>query len=478
MIEIGYNSLVVRNVDPESSAFKNVMSKFSYFDKVIHKYTFSLFTQIGTSLYFPATVPINPLKSIFPDKEIVYTKNKLHKSEKISYKMLHSPRNELQKETLSFLMSMQEPNDCHQRMVSLPTGSGKTFVTINAIQQIGKKPLIIVDKVSLAEQWKNQFLLHTDLKEDDIHILSGSESVHEAESLSNKKIYIAIHRTLGNMLSENFDSLNNLMSSLKIGIRVFDEAHVEFKNICNINSFSNVLYTIYLTATPRRSQFKENSLYKKVFGSIPYFDGLNKSGENYHTVLLVEMNSHPDMRTQAYVKTKYGFNSARWAQFIAKDAYEKLYTVIKTIFTKMNLVNNSMKTAIVLPTLELIDAVNNSLSEDFPNAKIGVFTGELKKTEDRETALQSDVIITNDKMFDKAIDVPGLEVLINCVQFASDVKAQQMIGRLRKNLEPNKQSIMIDVGDLGFIETVRLFKSRSRFYKKVAKSIATINMNK
>lgn len=44
MIEIGYNSLVVRNVDPESSAFKNVMSKFSYYDKVIHKYTFSLFT--------------------------------------------------------------------------------------------------------------------------------------------------------------------------------------------------------------------------------------------------------------------------------------------------------------------------------------------------------------------------------------------------------------------------------------------------
>ena len=81
-------------------------------------------------------------------------------------------------------------------------------------------------------------------------------------------------------------------------------------------------------------------------------------------------------------------------------------------------------------------------------------------------------------MFDKAIDVPGLEVLINTVQFASDVKAQQMIGRLRKNVDPNKQSIMMDIGDLGFIETVRLFKSRSRFYKKVAKSIATINMNK
>ena len=95
MIEIGYNSLVVRNVDPESSAFKSVMSKFSYYDKVIHKYTFSLFTQIGTSLYFPATVSVNQIKTIFPEKEIVSVKGKLHKSEKISYKMIHSPRNAL-----------------------------------------------------------------------------------------------------------------------------------------------------------------------------------------------------------------------------------------------------------------------------------------------------------------------------------------------------------------------------------------------
>jgi superfamily II DNA or RNA helicase len=50
-----------------------------------------------------------------------------------------------------------------QRLISLPTGSGKTFVTISAIQELKMKALIIVDKISLAEQWKNQFLLHTDL---------------------------------------------------------------------------------------------------------------------------------------------------------------------------------------------------------------------------------------------------------------------------------------------------------------------------
>jgi hypothetical protein len=46
-------------------------------------------------LYFPATVSINQIKTIFPEKEIVSVKGKLHKSEKISYKMVHSPRNAL-----------------------------------------------------------------------------------------------------------------------------------------------------------------------------------------------------------------------------------------------------------------------------------------------------------------------------------------------------------------------------------------------
>jgi superfamily II DNA or RNA helicase len=68
---------------------------------------------------------------------------------------------------------------------------------------------------------------------------------------------------------------------------VFDEAHVEFKNICRINSFSNVLYTIYLTATPNRSQFLENKLYEKVFKNVPYFDGRTLAPERYHNVLLV-----------------------------------------------------------------------------------------------------------------------------------------------------------------------------------------------
>ena len=76
-------------------------------------------------------------------------------------------------------------------------------------------------------------------------------------------------------------------------------------------------------------------------------------------------------------------------------------------------------------------------------------------------------------MFDKAIDIPDLEILINVVDFGSLVKTEQMIGRLRYH--EGKQSIYIDVVDNGFDECIAHSKIRKRFFKKHAKQIIEIN---
>jgi hypothetical protein len=70
----------------------------------------------------------------------------------------------------------------------------------------------VVDKISLAEQWRDQFLLHTDLTKDDICILSGNESVEAAKENNKKlKVFIAIHRTLNNLLVDDSNAVNALM---------------------------------------------------------------------------------------------------------------------------------------------------------------------------------------------------------------------------------------------------------------------------
>lgn len=275
------------------------------------------------------------------------------------------------------------------------------------------------------------------------------------------------------MISNDMNSVNSLMNKLGIGIRIFDESHVEFGNICRINSLSNVNYTIYLTATPNRSNFNDNSLYAKVFKSIPYFNGKELNDEKYHTVILLKWDSKPGLDDRISVRTKYGFNQAKWAQYIYNDGYEKFLETVSGIFNKFSLSTRGKKVAIMLPTIELIKKLKGDLEYLYPKLEIGTFIGEISKTK-RLAELEKQIILTNDKIFDKGIDVKDLEILINFVPIGSLVKTEQIIGRLRNR--ENYSSILIDLTDTGFDECVRQSKLRKRFYKKKAKKIIEINM--
>jgi superfamily II DNA or RNA helicase len=469
MIEVNRNSIVVRNVDFESQDFKNLNYNYSLYDKVLHKYTFSVFTKIDKDLYFPVSVGVEQIRRYFPKREVVVNYKTTAKAKNTSFNMKHQPRDEIQKSAIEFLMKMSSDYENRERFLSLVTGTGKTYVTINVISKLKKKALVIVDTLELASQWKREFMNHTDLKEDDIVILSGADSIEKESKDKSGEVYIAIHRTLGNMLSEDYNSINLLMSRLGIGIRVFDEAHVNFKNVCMINSLSNVEYTIFLTATPSRSNFSDDNLYGKAFRRVPYFNGKDIADEKYHTVVLYKMNTKPSFDEKLAVKTKYGFNAARWSSYVEKDGYEFFLETLMEIFEKFELVKRKKKIAIMLPTISLIKKVRESLKD--VGLEIGVFIGEIKKDE-REEALKKPLILTNDKIFDKGIDVKDLEILINFVPLASIVKTEQIIGRLRYGEE--KLSILIDVTDFGFDECVRQFKLRRRFYKKKAKKIIEI----
>ena len=472
MIEVGRNSIVVRNVDKKSESFRKIQYKYSLYDKVTHKYTFSAYIENDGDLYFPSSITIEEIQACFPEEEVAVNFKNTAKAQSILFNMIHQPKNDLQKKSIQFLMKMKNDLETHQRFLSLETGSGKTYVTINIISKFKKKAMIVVDGVSLANQWKEEFLKHTDLKDEDIVILSGQESIDSEFAKPKGKIYIAIHRTLGNLISNDINSINSLMNKLGIGIRVFDESHVEFGNICRINSLSNVEYTLYLTATPSRSNFNDNSLYAKVFGKVPYFNGKELSGDKYHTVVMYSFNSHPGLDDKISVRTKYGFNQAKWSQYIENDGYQYLLEAINEIITKFKLGERNMKVAMMFPTIELIKKVKKDIEELFPDVfTIGMFIGEVPKDK-RFEELEKTLILTNDKIFDKAIDVQDLEILINFVPIGSLVKTEQIIGRLRNR--PNYQSILIDVCDNGFDECIRNTKLRKRFYKKKAKKIIEI----
>ena len=473
MIEVGRNSIIVRNVDLTSQAYKNINYEYSLWDNVYRKYTFSAFTVIDSDLYFPSSVGVQQIQKYFPNKDVIYNYKTTSKASQVVYNMKYGPNTDLQKDSINFLMRMKNDQSTRERMLSLPTGKGKTYVAINVISKYKKKPLIVVDTLELASQWQREFLKHTDIKPDDIVILSGSDSIKKEKKEQNGKVYIAIHRTLSNMLDEDFNSINLLMNKLKIGIRVFDEAHVNFKNVCMINALSNVEYTLYLTATPGRSNYTDDHLYGKVLRRIPYFSGKDNAQNinRYHTVVLFKMDSKPSLDEQIASKTKYGFNSGKWASNLENESYEIFLKAILDIFEKFKLEERKKKVAIILPTISLIKKLKTDIEANI-KLTTGLFIGEVKQS-DREEAKKQDILLTNDKMFDKAIDIPDLEILINFVPFGSPVKTEQIMGRLR--YREGKSSILIDVTDIGYESCVNQMKTRKRFYKKNAKKIIEID---
>lgn len=469
MIEYGYNSIVIRNVDKNSENFKKFHSTFSSWNKVTFSYDFSIYTEYNGDIYIPRGVGVNYVKSFFPNKQVVFNPSTTIISRNIKYKMVNQPRDELQLNAIKFLTNMTFDNIRRDRLLVLNTGDGKTYVTIHAISNIQKAAMIIVDSQLLAEQWKEEFLKHTDLTENDIMILSGRKSVEQAMVEKEKrKIYIAIHRTLYFIIQENPADLPALFSNLGIGVRVFDECHLEFGNICSINSFSNVEYSIYLTATPHRSKFTDNHLYKKVFGSMLMFNGKKVKADRYHVVYAVRMNSKPDIKQQSRMKTNYGFSIPRWATYLLEERYELVWDVIISLINRLKILDEDrpMQTAIVFPSLALINKVHKDLENELM-IDIGVLTSDTPKNK-RDEETMKPIFLTTEKMFGEGIDT-DIECMIVFSSLSSNANIEQLIGRIRYG--ENKRHIYVDVRDIGFSSLVNHYKKRKSFYKKYAKMI-------
>ena len=466
MIEVFNSYIIIRDIDKNCTQedIDKLFNMFSAFDKVSHKHYLETYVRFGNDVYVPGTVNPKLIQFLFPFKNLVYRKNDFD-IKHIEYDMLSEPRDDLQKNAIKFLYEIKNDNEQPHRMLNLKTGSGKTFVSIKFISMMKLRSIIIVDTSELANQRKMQFMKHSNIKEDEIHIISGMDSVEKADD-DKYKIYIALHKTLNMMIAEDSNSLNVLFKKLQIGIRIFDEAHTNFKNMCQILDVSDIKYNIYLTATPDRSAISEKKLYQFIFDKVPKFSQLGF--ENYINIILGHIDSRPTINQAIRVKTKYGFSIPIWANYITEKRYKYiLSSVIKTIEI-LKLDQRNKKVAIMLPTLNLINRLSENISQKYPNLSIGIFTGEVSKDK-RRSELEKQFIFTNDKIFDKGIDIPDLEILINYVPLQSRSKIEQIMGRIR-NIQ-GLSHIYVDIADYGFPDCRRQQKSRISFYNKKANKI-------
>lgn len=393
-------------------------------------------------------------------------KNKIESFNKSLFSLKYPTRNTMQNQAINFLM-----RNINQKFLSLETGGGKTYCTIHYVFKSKKMPITFVDQESIGSQWLDRIVHFTSIKEDEIYTISGQKSIEKIlkmndEELSKYKWFISIHRTMSNYLaSEGESKLNELFQKMKIGVRLYDEAHVEYKNIFHMDNSYNC-ESIYITATPTRSNPLENKVYQNMFSlkSVPRFIG---KGENYHNVLIYKYTTKPDLDDQASMKSKYGFDAIKWNNYITNDNFEifseSLTEILDLVYKK-----NSHKTAVLIKSIDLCDKVYDEFKEYLTekDLTIGRYHSKVKN---KETELEKDVIFTTEKSFGKALDIPGLSVCINTVPCSSEGTVLQIIGRLREI--SNKEVFFVDMYDYGFDMQCKQAARRLKIYKNKAKKI-------
>lgn len=390
-----------------------------------------------------------------------------------------APRDEEQKEALRFILGKAEYHSNSKKSqlgINLNTGKGKTYVTVTAISYWLVKSIVIANTRGIIRQWKEKILEYTNIKPREIYIIEGSISI---DRLFNRdpdqyKIFLASHSTLKSYGDKNgWDKISLLFKYLKIGIKVYDEAHQNFDNILKIDFYTNTYKNLYLTATPKRSSQSEDQIYQLAFKNTPKIDLFKEDTDPHTQYIAMHFNSKPSPLIISKCKNQYGFNRLAYINWIVDNErfLDFAYILMDKVF---NLTKDNTKALIYIGTNNAIGKFYNFLIEMYPQyaTDIGIYTSIIPE-EHKADQLDKRIILSTTKSCGAAIDIPNLKVTVVLAEpFRSEVLTRQTLGRTRAD-----NTYYIDCIDNGFFYCKSYFNSKKSIFSKYATKCTDIILN-
>lgn len=469
-----YNSCIVIN-NYEWGDCTKLESIFSIYERVTHQifYLGIHYDEENKRLFLSRGLDIWYVESAIGEK--AHYISKPYKYDYIgNTKLKVGPRDDRQKEILRFCLGKgeyKETETTSQLSINANTGFGKTYIAIATISYYEIKSIIIAYSVSWLNQWKERIMQYTRISKKEIKIISGSGEINKllkTEDTSKYKIYAVTHSTIQNFASENgWEKISELFEHLKIGIKIYDEAHTNFSNMCMIDFYTNVYKTYYLTATPARSSEDENRIYNLYFKNIKSISLFNEDNDPHTKYICIKYNSNPSVFDISECKNAYGLDRNRYMNYLVNKAeYYKLLTVIMDLALKVK-----GKVLIYIGTNSAIMKTYDYLVKYYPEIwdDIGIFTTLVSK-EEKEANKDKKIILSTTKSAGASMDIDNLKMTVVLNEpFKSHVLAQQTLGRTRAD-----NTFYIDCVDLGFKQLRRFYTYKRPIFDKYASDVSEI----
>ena len=427
-------------------------------------------------LYLPRGTPIGKIEQI--TKVQANYKTKIDPKEKMSreFKSLYDPRDQLQEKAIEFLTKNPNP----QLALNLATGLGKTFVTSYSSTILNEKTLIVTHNEGIKQQWIGTYHKMFDYRPKSLMNIAGSnimEAILE-DAIDQADVYFVNHQTLRSYMTQyNGYALHKFFKKLKIGVKVYDESHLEFANILLLDFFSNTNRTWYLTATFDRSDKSESSCFRRAFNSVETF-GETESREvvEKHVVYhVVNINSRATPKDKARIIGWQGMSSISYGKYAFHvDGNQTAYQAIVSVLEKTK--DMEGKTLIFVPLIDSVDEVVKKLKVDIKWKSIAAYHSRVCK-EEKDSALKKDIIVSTIKSCGTGRDIPGLRTVICAEPIASKVIAQQMFGRLRPYAK-DKLTYFFDIVDVCIPSINFWFRARFKKIQELAKEVVYLDLDK
>ena len=450
---------------------------FSIYDRLRHTRFLKAvqYNEDEKKLIIPRGVDIYYIENLFQTRAYIDSKcNEYDFIDDIKIKYL--PRDDVQKETLQFMtgnsVKYRDNKSKSQLAVNLSTGKGKSYCSIATVCILKIRSIIITSSVNVINQWKDYILEYTNINPKDILILSGSSSINRIykKDISNYKFILCTHGTLRSYADSNgWDSIGDLFKYLRVGLKFYDESHLDFDNMCKIDFNTNVYRTYYITATKARSNKEENNIYQLYMKNIPSISLFDPEQDPHTHYIAILFNSHPSAYDISQCKNQYGLDRNKYTNYlITKPNFYKITATIIELALK-----HDGKTLIYIGTNHAIDTVYEWIILHYPylNGNVGIYTS--KTTGNKDEQLEKKIILSTTKSCGAAMDINGLKMTVVLNEpFKSEVLAKQTLGRTRAN-----NTYYIEIVDTGFMQIKKFYQYKKRIFSEYALDCKEIIMN-
>lgn len=466
-------SIIINDYDLGDS--EQLEQIFSVYNPVTHRreYFGMHYDAENRRLFLPAGLDLWKIKKYFEQK--YYHRENSHPYFEIDdMRMKYMPRDEQQQEALRFMVGIGEYEQnqyCHQLSVNLNTGKGKTYCSIATISFFRIKSIIITGSNTLLSQWGENILEYTTLKPSDVVQISGSDTINmilqgKSKKAMEGKIFLCSHGTLKSYGDTfGWEGVYRLFETLGIGIKFYDEAHTHFENMLMIDYYTNVYKTYYVTATPGRSNWREDKIFQLSIKNVPSIDLFDENNDPHTAYVAIKWNSRPTPQQISMCKNKYGLDRMKYIDYVTKNPV--FYDMMRVV---MDLVLKCKgRVLMYIGTNDGILRVYHWISTNYPEflGDIGIFTSLLDK-EDKLGEKNKRLLLSTTKSAGLGEHIEGLKMTIVVAEpFKSEILARQSLGRTR-----DANTLYVELVDMGFQYIKKFYYDKLPVFNKYATDVS------